>query len=124
MGKCKTKTIETDLGTFRHNQAYPGIIQVYSKPCITWHIQRHGVFRTLTHSKSETYSEPWYIQPGPQYIQNSGIFKIQRLFRHLLYQTSMMKHFVKIVNGKYFRSTSFPCPLLHEINIIRWLLQR
>ena len=57
MGKCKSKAIQTDLGTFMHNQAYPGIIQVYSKPCITWHIQRHGIFRTLTHSKSETYSD-------------------------------------------------------------------
>ena len=30
MGKCKTKAIQTDLGTFRHNQTYPGIIQTYS----------------------------------------------------------------------------------------------
>ena len=35
MGKCKTKAIQTDLATFRHNQAYPGIIQAYSKPCVT-----------------------------------------------------------------------------------------
>ena len=35
MGKCKTKAIQTDLGTFRDNQAYPGIIQAYSKPCVT-----------------------------------------------------------------------------------------
>ena len=28
MGKRKTKSIQIDLGTFRHNQAYPGIIQV------------------------------------------------------------------------------------------------
>ena len=27
MGKCKTKAIQTDSGTFRHNQAYPEIIQ-------------------------------------------------------------------------------------------------
>ena len=45
MGKCKTKAIQTDLGTFRHNQAYPGIIQAYSKPCVTL-----------------AYSKPWYIQ--------------------------------------------------------------
>ena len=42
-GKCKTKTIQanlgifihipTYLGTFRHNQIYPGIILVYSEPC-------------------------------------------------------------------------------------------
>ena len=30
MGECKAKTIQTNLGTFRHNQAYPGIIQAYS----------------------------------------------------------------------------------------------
>ena len=29
MGKCKIKAVQTDLGTFRHNQAYPGIIQAY-----------------------------------------------------------------------------------------------
>ena len=82
MGKCKTKAIETDLGTFRHNQAYPGIIQVYSKPCVTL-----------------AYSEPWYIL-------NPDIFKITvcsevwhiQNSRHI--QTSTMKHFVKIVNGK------------------------
>ena len=32
MGKCKTEAIQTDLGIFRHNQAYSGIIQAYSKP--------------------------------------------------------------------------------------------
>ena len=26
----KGKAIHTDLGTFRHNQAYPGIIQAFS----------------------------------------------------------------------------------------------
>ena len=30
MGNCKTKAIQTDLGTFKYNQAYPGIIQAYS----------------------------------------------------------------------------------------------
>ena len=34
MGKCKTKAIKTDLGTFRHNEVFPGIIQAYSKPCL------------------------------------------------------------------------------------------
>ena len=36
MGECKTKTIHTNLGTFRHNQTYPGIIQACP-----------GMFRTL-----------------------------------------------------------------------------
>ena len=35
MSKCKAKAIHADLSTFRHNQAYPGIIQTYSKPCVT-----------------------------------------------------------------------------------------
>ena len=29
MAKCKTKAIQTDLGTPRYNQAYPGITQSY-----------------------------------------------------------------------------------------------
>ena len=34
--KKKKKTIQTNLGTFIQNQAYPGIIQVYT-----------GIFKTL-----------------------------------------------------------------------------
>ena len=60
MGKCKTKAIQTDFGIFRHNQAYPGIIQAYSKPCVIL-----------------TYLEPWYIQ-------NPNIFKIRNIFRTLV----------------------------------------
>ena len=50
MGKCKTKAIQTDLGTFRHNQAYPGIIQAYS-----------GIFKTLCNPgilRTVVYPEP------------------------------------------------------------------
>ena len=69
MGKCKTKTIQTDF-RFRDNQAYTGIIQAYSdifktlcNPGIfrtvvypeSWHIQNPGIFRTLAYSKSEAY---------------------------------------------------------------------
>ena len=73
MGKCKTKAIQTDLGTFRHNQAFPGIIQAYSKPCVTlaylepWYIQNSNIFRTLVYSET-------------RYIQNSGIFKVQGIY--------------------------------------------
>ena len=35
MGECKTKAIQIDLGTFRHNQTYSGIIQAYLEPCLT-----------------------------------------------------------------------------------------
>ena len=45
MGKCKTKAIQTYLGTFKHNQAYPGIIQVYSG--IFKILCNPGIFRTM-----------------------------------------------------------------------------
>ena len=35
MGKCKAKAIQVYLDTFRHNQAYPEIMQAHSKPCLT-----------------------------------------------------------------------------------------
>ena len=50
MGKCKRKAIRTDLGTFRDNRAYPGIIQAYS-----------GIFKTLGNSgifRTVVYPEP------------------------------------------------------------------
>ena len=50
MGECKTKAIQTNIGTFRHNQAYPGIIQAYS-----------GIFGTLPSPdifKTLVYPEP------------------------------------------------------------------
>ena len=69
MGKCKSKAIQIDLGTFRHNQVYPRNIQGYSKPCVTlvylqrWYIQNPGIFRT------GVYSERWHIQ-NLRHIQN------------------------------------------------------
>ena len=32
MSEFKTKAIQTNLGTFRHNLTYPGIIQAYLEP--------------------------------------------------------------------------------------------
>ena len=75
MGKCKTKPfrqiqiyshifrhIQTYLDIFRHDQAYLGIIQAYSEPCVTL-----------------TYSEPQYIQNSGtfriRYVQNPGLFR-------------------------------------------------
>ena len=46
----KQKAIQTNLGTFRHNQIYPGIIQAYS-----------GIFRDLCYPdifKTVVYPEP------------------------------------------------------------------
>ena len=44
MSKCKTKAIQADLEAYY--QAHPGIIQAYSKTCVT-----------LAYSISKTYSE-------------------------------------------------------------------
>ena len=35
MGEYKTQAMQTNLGTFRHSQTYPGIIQAYLESCIT-----------------------------------------------------------------------------------------
>ena len=106
MVKCKAKFIQTDLGTFWHNQAYPRIILAYPKPYVTllsielWYIQNPDIFkirsifttlvypekhiqtlsisRALTYTKLETYSKPWYIQ-------NTEIFKIRNIVRTLVY---------------------------------------
>ena len=85
MGECKTKAIQANLGTFRQNQTYPGIIQAYPGIFRTlcypdifklWYIQNPNIFRT------PAYSEPWYIW-RPPYIHNAGIFKIWGIFRYL-----------------------------------------
>ena len=50
MDKCKTKAIQTDLGSFRHNEACLGNIQPYS-----------GIFRNLCNPdifKTVVYPEP------------------------------------------------------------------
>ena len=47
MGKCKTKAIHTDLGIFRDNQAYLGIIQAYSDKSRT--LCNPGIFRTVVY---------------------------------------------------------------------------
>ena len=47
MDKCKTKAIQADLSPFRHNQAYLGIIQVYSGTFKT--LCNPGIFRTVVY---------------------------------------------------------------------------
>ena len=69
MGKCKTKTIQTDIGTFRHNQAYskPSVNLVYSE---LWYIQNSDIFKTRNIFRTLVYLEP-------QCIENSGKFKLK-----------------------------------------------
>ena len=79
MGKYKTKLVQTDLGTFRHNHTY-------SKPCVTlaylepWYIQNPDIFRTRSIFRTLAYSEP-EAYSEPPYIQKAGIFKIRGIFR-------------------------------------------
>ena len=47
MVKCKTKDIQAGKGTFRHNQAYPGIIQAYSDIFKTQ--CNPGIFKTVVY---------------------------------------------------------------------------
>ena len=90
MGKYKTKVIQADLSTFRHNQVYPGIIPAYSKPCVTL-----------------TYLEPSYFQ-NPDILRTRSIVRTHGIYTTLVYselcQTSTVKRFAIIVNGyTYFR---------------------
>ena len=69
MGEYNAKDIQTNLGTFRHNKTYPGIIQAYLEPCINLtyikllYILNPGTFRTAL------YSKRWHIQ-NLRLIQN------------------------------------------------------
>ena len=97
MGECKTKAIKANLGIFRHNQAYPGIIHVraFLEPCVTliylklWCIQNPGIFRTKSILRARTYSQPWCIQ-------NPAIFRMLAYSKSEAYSepchTSTMKH--------------------------------
>ena len=103
MSKCKTKAIQTDLGTFRYNQSYPGIIQAYSSIFKTLgnpdifrtknnirtlahsqhsYIQDLCIFRILAYSKSEAYSEPCQISSMKQFANGYDYFCKLILFSH------------------------------------------
>ena len=79
MGKCKTKAIQTNLGRFRHNQAY-------SKTCVNLAYSEPGISRTLTYSKRKYMQNPsifrtlaywrlWHIL-NPRFIQTSTMSNI------------------------------------------------
>ena len=74
MGECTAKVTQTNLGTFRHNQTYPGNILGYSDifrilcyPNMLYDIycdisRTLYIFRTRSISRTPVYSEPRYIQ--------------------------------------------------------------
>ena len=87
MGECKTKAMRTNLGTFRHNQTYPGIAQAYSDIFRT--LCYHDIFKTVVYPEPEAYSEPGHIH-------NTGIFRTLANSKSEAYsdscRTSTMKH--------------------------------
>ena len=100
MGKCKTKTIQADLGIFthimaysrifrlsRHIQAHSGIFRNYSG--IFWTLCNPGIFRTLLYWASWHTSKPEYVRgifrtlvhPKLWHIQNQKNVENPELFR-------------------------------------------
>ena len=67
MGKCKTKTIQLDLGICTNILAYSGIFRILCNP---------GIFRTVAYPEPEAYLEPWYTE-------KPDIFKTRDVFRTL-----------------------------------------
>ena len=102
MGKRKTKTIQAVLGIIEHipiylgifrnighNQAYSGIIQAYSKPCVTlaypelWYIKNHGIFRTGDITSLNIFDGAlWETANGYNYS-----CKLQLLSQYLLFMS-------------------------------------
>ena len=99
MGKCKTEAIQTGFGTFRHNQAYPGMIPAYLEPCVTlaylqpWCNQNPDIFRIRSMFRTPVYSQPWYIQ-------NPGILRTLTYSKSEVYlQLCQTSTSAKIVNS-------------------------
>ena len=100
MEKWKTKAIQADSGTFRHiqayldisrcNQAYSGIIQAYSEPCVTlayselWQIENPGIFKTRGKFKTLIYTKRWFIEPWAIQKRRHD----RNLVKHLQWSTS------------------------------------
>ena len=89
----KQKSIQTDLDTFRHNQTYPGIIEPFRTLCYPGMFKEP--FRTRSIIRTLAYSQPWYVQ-------SPDIFRTLTYSKFEVYsepcQTSTMKRFAKIVN--------------------------
>ena len=113
MGECKTKAIQTNLGTFSHNLTYPGIIQAYLEPCVTltylklWYIQNPDIFRTGSILRTLAYSQPWYIK-------NLAIFRTLAYSKSEAYTEPCQTSTTKLTNYNYFRKA---CRV--EIDILR-----
>ena len=89
VGKRKTKTIQTDLGTCRHNQAYP---VVYLEP---WHIHNPGIFRILAYSQ-------------PRYIQNPGIFRALGYSKSEIYSGTCQTSSMSVLGKLSYFHQEFP----------------
>ena len=114
------KAIQKTLGTFRHNQTHPWIIQAYLDILITmctltylklWYIQNLNIFRTRSIFTTPAYSQPWYIRTQLysercRYIQN--LRHIQNLVLHLQWSVN------------YFHGYHYFHKLLFSQSLPRW----
>ena len=125
MGEYKAKAIQTNLGTFRHNQTYPGIIQAYSgifrNLCYPNIFCNCGIFSNLLYSEPEAYSESWYIQkPAMLRTLAYSEFEAHSEPSHI-YDEALIIFTVIII----FTNYNYFCKACHfEMNILRCFLQR
>ena len=116
MGECKTKAIQTNLGTFRHNQTYPGIIQAYS-----------DIFRIMCYPdifKAKVCPEPRHIQNQKHTLQTLQLyFSLKRRGSELFHVVSTWNTrgvFVVYLEPRHIcNSRTFRTPLYSE----RWHIQ-
>ena len=133
MGKCKAKSIHTDLGMlmhipvywgiFRYIQTYSAIIQGYFEPCAAlaysevWYIQNSGIFKTRGIFRTLVYPKLWHIQNQKRF-QNPGLFRALG-YSELEAYSSTIKRFEKQLTNviifesyNYFRNISFSCRIV------------
>ena len=128
------KQLHVPSDLFRHIEAYSGISQANSEPCVTVayselsYIQNPGIFKTRHIFRTLVYPKPWHIQ-NQKHIQNLKLFRTLGYSKLKAYsetcQTSTMERFEKqlmaiiiLVYYNYFCNISFSCPLVHEMNMI------
>ena len=109
-GKCKTKTIQADLGIFTHIPVYSDIFRNWSG--IFWTLCSPCIFTTLI------YLESWHIYKQWN-IQNTGIFRTGGILRTLsniyigkLWETANGYNY--FASCCYIRNIRFSSALVHE----------
>ena len=96
-----------------HNQTYSGTIRAHSG--IFRPLRNLGIFRDLSYSKPEAYSEPWYIQ-NPRMFRTlvySEPWSIQNPTKHLRWSvlrkwlTAIINFAISVFQDVYFDVKEF-----------------